>query len=153
MGVTVRRGAVIRPGGIMCATALCCAIAAMPVAAQEGPVAEAVIDYMDFAEATAGIILPQQLTRDIFDKVHFVDTRSRQDFDAGTIPGAVHIEWREVPRRLNEIPDAGMVVLFCNTGVRSSQATFAARLMGRENVLVMQGGYEGWLSEAAWRPE
>jgi rhodanese-related sulfurtransferase len=46
-----------------------------------------------------------------------------------------------------------MVVVFCNTGVRSSQAVFAARLLGHTNVLVMQSGFEGWLQTAGYRPE
>ncbi|MBY6114810.1 rhodanese-like domain-containing protein [Mameliella alba] len=125
-------------------------LGASPVAA--GELEDEIIGYMDFATETAGIILPQQLTAEIWEGVYFVDTRSRADFEAGTIPGAVHIEWREVPGRLDEIPEDKMVVLFCNTGVRSSQATFAARVMGRENVLVMQSGYEGWLTEGAYNP-
>ncbi|MBV7392709.1 rhodanese-like domain-containing protein [Mameliella sediminis] len=125
-------------------------LGASPVAA--GELEDEIIGYMDFATETAGIILPQQLTAEIWEGVYFVDTRSRADFEAGTIPGAVHIEWRDVPGRLDEIPEDKMVVLFCNTGVRSSQATFAARVMGRENVLVMQSGYEGWLTEGAYHP-
>ena len=57
-----------------------------------------------------------------------------------------------MPRRLDELPTTGMVVLFCNTGVRSSQATFAARVLGHKNVLVLQSGYEGWLITAAYIP-
>ncbi|MBS0124151.1 rhodanese-like domain-containing protein [Thetidibacter halocola] len=123
---------------------------AMPVAAQD--IGDEIIAYMDFATATQGIILPQQLTRDIWDGITFIDTRPAAEFAAETIPGASHIEWREVPGRLGELPEEGMVVLFCNTGVRSSQAMFAARLMGRENVLVLQSGFEGWQRDAAWKP-
>src|SRR6056297_902092 len=121
--------------------------------ARAGELEDEIIGYMDFATETAGIILPQQLTRDVWPGVHFIDTRSLEDFESGTIPGAVHIEWREVPGRLEEIPEKGMVVLFCNTGVRSSQATFAARVMGRENVVVMQFGYDGWLRDGAYHPD
>jgi rhodanese-related sulfurtransferase len=121
--------------------------------ATAGELEDEIIGYMDFATESAGIILPQQLTADIWDSVYFVDTRSSADFEAGTIPGAVHIEWRQVPGRLDEIPEDKMVVLFCNTGVRSSQASFAARVLGRENVLVMQSGYNGWLTDGAFHPE
>lgn len=125
-----------------------------PIApALAGELEDEIIGYMDFATATAGIILPQQLTREVWEGVHFIDTRSLADFEAGTIPGARHIEWREVPGRLDEIPEEGTVILFCNTGVRSSQATFAARVLGRENVLVMQSGYEGWLRDGAYHPD
>ncbi|KHQ49974.1 rhodanese-like domain-containing protein [Mameliella alba] len=137
------------------ATACAVGLAAVaPIApALAGELEDEINGYMDFATETAGIILPQQLTREIWEGIHFIDTRSLADFEAGTIPGARHIEWREVPGRLDEIPEEGMVILFCNTGVRSSQATFAARVMGRENVLVMQSGYEGWLRDGAYHPE
>lgn len=121
--------------------------------ATAGELEDEIIGYMDFATEAAGIILPQQLTADIWDSVYFVDTRSSAAYEAATIPGAVHIEWRQVPGRLDEIPEDKMVVLFCDTGVRSSQATFAARVLGRENVVVMQSGYNGWLTDGAFRPE
>lgn len=125
---------------------------ATPAVADESAVAEAIQGYMDFATEAEGIILPQQLTKDVFDKVFFVDVRGAEAFEAGTIAGAINIDWRQVPARLDEIPDSGTVVLFCNTGVRSSQAVFAARVMGRTNVLVMQSGYEGWLRDGAYHP-
>ena len=125
------------------ALALTLAMAA-PAFAQEDPVAEAVQDYMDFATYEAGIILPAQITDEMLASVTFVDTRDAGQFEAGTIEGAVNIEWREIPARLDELPEDGLVVLFCNTGSLSAQAAFAARLMGRENVVVLQDGLEGW---------
>jgi rhodanese-related sulfurtransferase len=120
--------------------------------ADEDPVAEAIVDYMDFATYEAGILLPAQLEKDVFEAAMFVDTRDAEQFEAGHIPGAVHIEWREVPARLDEIPETGMVVFYCNTGTLSSQATFAARLLGRENVVVLQTGLRGWQKTAAYKP-
>lgn len=132
------------------ATALACALAG-PVAAEE--LAEGIIGYMDFATYEAGIILPEQLTEDVFHSVFFVDTRDAAQFEQETIPGAVNIEWREIPARLNELPETGMVVLVCNTGSLSAQAAFAARVMGRENVLVLQTGLRGWASHAGYIPD
>ncbi len=131
--------------------AMVTAAVAVPANAQD--LRDEIIGYMDFATETEGIILPAQLTKDVFDQVFFVDARSAADHAAGTIPGAINIDWREIPSRLDEIPDQGTVVVFCNTGVRSSQAVFAARVMGHTNVLVMQSGYEGWLQTAGYNPE
>lgn len=127
-------------------------VLAGPAAAQDEAVGEAITDYMDFATYEQGIILPQQIDRQVFEAAAFVDTRSADQFEAGHIPGAAHIEWREVPARLDELPEEGMVILYCNTGSLSAQATFAARLMGRENVLVLQSGMLGWAENAAWKP-
>ena len=111
------------------------------------------IDYIEFEPYDSGIILPEQLTEDIWADITFVDTRSLEQFEAGTIPGALHIEWREVPARLDELPETGKVVLFCNTGSLSAQAGFATRLLGRDNVTILQSGYLGWQDTAAYQPE
>ncbi|TKZ21757.1 rhodanese-like domain-containing protein [Shimia litoralis] len=131
-------------GFIMCVT---------PVWASDADVFEAVVDYMDFATYESGIILPAQLDQDVFDAAVFVDTRDAEQFAAGHIAGAVNIEWRDIPSRLSELPETGLVVLYCNTGTLSSQATFAARLLGRENVVVLQTGMRGWSETAVYKPE
>ena len=114
--------------------------------------ADEITGYMDFATYDSGIIVPEQLTQDVFEAALFIDTRDSDQFDAATIPGATHIEWRDVPSRLEDIPDNGMVILFCNTGSLSAQAVFAARVLGHENVLVLQTGMQGWLQNAAYKP-
>ena len=122
-----------------------------PLAAQD--LLDEITGYIEFEPYDSGIILPEQITEDIWPSVTFVDTRNAEQFEASTIPGAVHIEWREVPGRLDELPEDGKIVLFCNTGSLSAQAAFAARLLGRDNVVVLQSGFEGWQKTAAWRPE
>ncbi|MBU1212366.1 MAG: rhodanese-like domain-containing protein, partial [Alphaproteobacteria bacterium] len=92
-----------------------------PVTAQDAAI-EAMQGYMEFAPYDAGIIVPQQITKDIFESVVFVDTRDAEQFAKGTIPGARHIEWREVLSRIDEIPTDKKVILFCNTGSLSAQA-------------------------------
>ncbi|MGD2084228.1 MAG: rhodanese-like domain-containing protein, partial [Chromatiales bacterium] len=95
---------------------------------------DAMQEYMDFASYEAGIIVPEQLTEEIFDSVQFIDTRDAGQFESGTIPGAVNIEWRQVLARRDEIPTDRKVVLFCNTGTLSAQAAFALRVAGMDNV-------------------
>ena len=108
---------------------------------------------MGFATYEAGILLPQQLDETVFRSSTIIDTRDADQYATAHIPGALNIEWREIPSRLEELPETGLVILYCNTGTLSSQATFAARLLGRENVVVLQGGITGWTAEAAWKPE
>lgn len=125
---------------------------ATPALADEEIVAEAIVDYMDFATYESGIILPEQLSKEAFEAATFIDTRDAGQYEAAHIPGATNIEWRQIPSRLEELPENGMVILYCNTGSLSSQAVFAARLMGRENVVVLQSGMRGWLDTAAYKP-
>lgn len=132
-------------------TVLAMAIATIPAKAGEAAV-EAMQEYMEFAPYDAGIILPRQLTEDVFKEVLFVDTRDAGQFSKGTIPGAINIEWREVLGRIDEIPTDKKVILFCNTGTLSAQALFALRVAGRDNALVLQTGYLGWKETAPYRP-
>lgn len=121
-------------------------------AAAENPAVKAMQEYMEFAAYEAGIIVPQQLTKDVFENIVFIDTRDAGQFAKGSIPGARNIEWREVLGRIEEIPTDRKVVLVCNTGSLSAQAAFALRVAGLDNVLVLQTGLEGWRRDAAFKP-
>jgi rhodanese-related sulfurtransferase len=112
-------------------------------------VLEAMDDYTAFVPYDGGIILPAQITPDLCDSFVFVDTRTSEEFAEATITGASHIEWRDVFARLDEIPTDKKVVLFCNTGALSAQSAFGLRVMGYENVLILQTGFEGWKTHHA----
>ena len=115
-------------------------------------VIEAMGEYLMFQEYESGIILPQQIDRSVFEAVTWIDTRDSEQFDKQTIPGAIHIEWRQVIERLDEVPTDRKVIVFCNTGSLSAQAAFALRVAGFDNVVVIQSGFLGWLKNAAYRP-
>jgi len=115
-------------------------------------VIEAMGEYLMFQEYESGIILPQQIDQSVFEAVTWIDTRDSEQFDKQTIPGAIHIEWRQVIERMDEIPTDRKVIVFCNTGSLSAQAAFALRVAGFDNVVVMQSGFLGWLENAAYRP-
>ena len=123
-----------------------------PVLANDAAV-EAMGEYLMFQDYQSGIIMPQQIDQSIFERVVFIDTRSEEEFRVATIPGARHIEWREVIERIDDIPEDQKTILFCNTGALSAQAVFALRVAGRDNVLVLQGGFSGWQENAAYQPE
>lgn len=127
-------------------------LAAAHAVAQDSAI-EAMQEYLMFSEYEAGLILPQQIDRSVYETALFIDTRDAGQFDEGTIPGAVNIEWREVLDRIDEIPEDRMTILFCNTGSLSAQAAFALRVAGRSNVVVLQSGLIGWKADAAWKPE
>ena len=115
-------------------------------------VIEAMGEYLMFQAYESGIILPQHIDQSIFEAVTWIDTRDSEQFDKQTIPGAIHIEWRQVIERMDEIPTDRKVIVFCNTGSLSAQAGFALRVAGFDNVVVMQSGFLGWLENAAYRP-
>lgn len=140
----------LRAIGLLCMLILGMAVALLiatkAVFAQD-PVHEAITEYTYFATYDAGIILPSQITDDLMGDFIFIDTRTTAEFQEATIDGALHIEWREVFARLDEIPPVQKTVLFCNTGALSAQSAFGLRVMGYDNVLVLQGGFKDWKSE------
>ena len=133
-------------------TILLTSFLAAPAYASEEAI-EAMSDYMAFQEYESGIMVPAQIDKMVFEASTFIDTRDAEQYETATIPGAVNIEWRQVLERIDEIPQEGKVILFCNTGSLSAQATFALRVAGRENVVVLQSGFIGWQEDAAYKPK
>lgn len=136
---------------LFAATTVALGLATTSAFAQDAAI-EAMQEYMMFSEYEAGIILPPQIDQAVFESVLFVDTRDEEQFEAATIPGAINIEWREVLDRIDEIPSDRKTILFCNTGSLSAQASFALRVAGRDNVVVLQTGFTGWQQDAAYKP-
>jgi rhodanese-related sulfurtransferase len=106
--------------------------------------AEAIEEHLEFAEYGASIILPEQIPAEDWPRILVIDARDAAQFEAEHIPGAVNIEWRKAVARRDEIPRDQPVVVYCNTGSLSAQAVFALRLLGWDNVRVLQDGIRGW---------
>lgn len=105
---------------------------------------EALEEFLEFAEYNEGAITPEQMSSLGLQAFHVVDTRLKDRFEVSRIPGAVHIEWREIVAKRGQLPKEGTVVLYCDTGLLSSKAHFALRLLGHDNVKVLSGGFNGW---------
>jgi rhodanese-related sulfurtransferase len=44
-----------------------------------------------------------------------------------------------------------MVLIYCNTGSLSAQSVFAMRVLGWDNVKVLQDGIEGWKKKGGFK--
>jgi rhodanese-related sulfurtransferase len=119
-------------------------VTAVPVLADEDVLMDTMQEYLDFAEYSSGTMSVEQIQQIEPGVLQFIDTRSLGRFEAGHIPGAKHIEWREVLNRQDEIPTEGVVVLYCDSGVLSARAQVLLQLAGRQNVNVLLGGYLAW---------
>ena len=71
-----------------------------------------------------------------------VDVREPYEWEAGRLPGSLHIPLGQLPARLAEIPD-GRVVFICAGGVRSLSACRIAAQSGRDTIN-LEGGLYGW---------
>ena len=85
--------------------------------------------------------------------VQLADVREKDEWDAGHLPGAVHVpksfleQWAE-----ERIPDKNkQTVLYCAGGVRSAMAADTLSKLGYTNIVSMSGGFNRWKdSGMAW---
>lgn len=80
------------------------------------------------------------------DAFYLVDVREDREWDAGHLPGAMHLGKGIIERDIElAIPDSDAdIVLYCGGGFRSVLAADTLRRMGYKNVSSMDGGYRGW---------
>ena len=100
--------------------------------------------YLEFVDYGGATIFPEQLPKSEYPKMMIIDTRDAGQYAKEHIPGAINIEWRQVLAQSAKIPKDKMVLLYCNAGTLSSQAGFALRIAGWDNVRILQGGMSEW---------
>ena len=82
-----------------------------------------------------------------------LDVRSRREFVAGHVPGALHLPFWTLLTRLSEIPSspADPIVVYCGHGPRALFARSALRRLGFMHVACLAGHMAQWRREG--RPE
>ncbi len=107
-------------------------------------------EFMEFTTYTAGAIPPEQLEQIGYDQYHIIDTRNRGQFEAGHLPGAIHIEWRQILSHRDQLPRSQPILLYCETGLLSSKAHLALAVAGFDNVYVLWCGYVIWSARQSY---
>jgi rhodanese-related sulfurtransferase len=94
-------------------------------------------------------IRPDALARQIADGTApcTVDVRSKQEFDEGHVPGAVHIPFWQMAKRWRELPVArdAEVVVYCGHGPRAYIAGAVLKGHGFTRVAYLTGHMTKWL--------
>jgi molybdopterin/thiamine biosynthesis adenylyltransferase/rhodanese-related sulfurtransferase len=83
-----------------------------------------------------------------------IDVREQDEFDQGTIPGAIHIPRGYLEMRIEEaIRERDTpIVVYCAGGVRSLFGAESLSELGYSNVWSMSGGFNGWKTAGLpWR--
>lgn len=95
-----------------------------------------------------GEVTPEEVKAKLGDEdAQIVDIRPPDEFERGSIPGAINVPMTELPRRIDEIEWADDITVVCPIGESSVQA---ARLIGSfegaeaDAVKSMTGGYAAW---------
>jgi molybdopterin/thiamine biosynthesis adenylyltransferase/rhodanese-related sulfurtransferase len=91
---------------------------------------------------------PEQLASELKnggdERLLLVDVREPHEWEAGRLPGSVHIQLGTLPQRIGEIPDNVTPVFICAIGGRSARAAqFFAQAVGRDAVN-LAGGVVAW---------
>jgi hydroxyacylglutathione hydrolase len=73
-----------------------------------------------------------------------IDVRQAAEYEAGHVPGAVHIGAGELPEVLDRLPRDREIALICASGYRSSVAASLLRAGGFERVAAVVGGTPDW---------
>jgi len=73
-----------------------------------------------------------------------IDVRQQGEFDAGHVPGALHIGAGDLPDRLAELPRDQPLATMCASGYRSSVAASLLRRAGFTDVAWVADGMPAW---------
>lgn len=111
-----------------------------------------------------GILLPNEAAEllELAPGAKLVDVRSRAELDlVGIIPEAVHVEFKHFPGwtlnahfliQLRQLTDPEALTMFiCRNGIRSHQASLAAREAGWHESYNVAEGFEGDLNKVTNR--
>jgi len=101
--------------------------------------------------AEAGEQGPKEVSREearelLDEGAQLVDVRADHEWEAGRIPGAVHVPLPELPQRIGELDKDRPVVVYCRGGNRSSMATAALADAGYDAAKLTEG-VVGWNEE------
>jgi len=89
--------------------------------------------------------VPTVRATDVPEGARVLDVRELDEWDAGHIPGALHIPLADVPQRLGELPADGDLVVVCRSGVRSAHAVAWLARNGFD-ATNLDGGMRAWVS-------
>jgi rhodanese-related sulfurtransferase/glyoxylase-like metal-dependent hydrolase (beta-lactamase superfamily II) len=77
-----------------------------------------------------------------------LDVRRPSEFEAGHVPGSLHIPFGDLPERLDEVPRDRPIATICKAGARSGLAASVLQREGFEPVVhVARGGVGTWQRE------
>ncbi|MBM3278659.1 MAG: sulfurtransferase [Candidatus Handelsmanbacteria bacterium] len=80
------------------------------------------------------------------ERFYLVDVREESEWQAGHLPGAIHLGKGIIERDVEgRIPDLDAeIVLYCGGGFRSILAAESLQKMGYTRLISMDGGFRGW---------
>ena len=99
------------------------------------------VGYVTDVELSTSIFMLTQINKPLL-----IDVRTLEEFKAGAIPGAMHLDRGKLEFLVEgKIADKGTPILvFCQSGGRGTLATMTLKKMGYFNVKNIKGGFLAW---------
>ena len=103
-------------------------------------------DLLREVKASIREVTPQEAERLRAAGATLVDVREQYEWDAGYIPGAVHVPRSYLEQNIETlVPDPSTnVVIYCAGGTRSAYAAQTLGQLGYRDVVSMSGGFDQW---------
>jgi rhodanese-related sulfurtransferase len=77
--------------------------------------------------------------------IHVLDTRTREEYERGHVPGSLHCPVHELSRREKELPPRTCtMVVVGEPGSRGRAGGVFLLMAGYGNVLLLEGGFPAW---------
>lgn len=115
---------------------------APPFSSAKDPIAIAGYVANNIIRGAMPIITWREIENLDYDEVTFIDVRTEEEFEMGSIPGTVNIPLDEIRDRLDEIPRDKPIFITCAVGLRGYLATRILIGKGYTNVRNLAGGYK-----------
>lgn len=77
----------------------------------------------------------------------FLDTRSPEQFKAGTVPQARNIPAADLATKMASLPKDKPIIVVCDQGSSASRTASTLQKAGYTQAVVLEGGLRGWLKE------
>jgi rhodanese-related sulfurtransferase len=81
------------------------------------------------------------------DDLLLLDVREKDAFDAGHLPGAVHLPRGQLELRVNDIlqDPSQRIIAYCELGIISTLAASTLKDLGFDRAVALDGGFKAWL--------
>lgn len=105
-----------------------------------------ILDQANDARTRIREIEPSEVDQLLNAAALFLDVREENEFDAGHLPGAIQLSWRELGERAVEVLPSFTtpIVAYCTIGHRSAIAADILQELGYQDVVSVKGGLQAY---------
>ncbi|MEG2666559.1 MAG: FAD-dependent oxidoreductase, partial [Bacteroidales bacterium] len=119
---------------------------APPFSSAKDPIAIAGYVASNIINATMPIVNWREMSEASPKEILFLDVRTEEEYNLGSIPGSIHIPLDDLRSRLSEIPTNKPIYIYCAVGLRGYLALKILAAHGYTKLKNLSGGYKTYLA-------